>query len=47
MERVFEIGNAPSLKIEVAAPARAVSSSGSLSLSPDQAKSFTLTLHWK
>jgi len=47
IERVFEIGNAAPLKIEVAAPARAESSSGSLSLSPDQAKSFTLTLHWK
>lgn len=47
IERAFEIENAPPLKIEVAAPARAESSSGSLSLTAAQAKSFTLTLHWK
>ena len=47
IERAFEIKNAPPLKIEVAAPARAESSSGSLSLTAAQAKSFTLTLRWK
>lgn len=47
IERVFEIENAPPLKIEVAAPARVESSSGGLSLTAAQSKSFTLNLHWK
>lgn len=47
IERAFEIENAAPLKIEVAAPARAESSSGSLALTAAQAKSFTLTVRWK
>jgi cytochrome c551/c552 len=47
IERAFEIENAAPLKIEVAVPARAESSSGSLALTAAQAKSFTLTLRWK
>lgn len=47
LQRDFQIKDAKPLKIEVAAPARAESSTGSLSLDAGQAGSFTLTLHWK
>lgn len=47
LSREFQISSAPSLKVEVAPPARAESSTGSLSISGEQARSFILTLHWK
>lgn len=47
LSREFRISGTPPLKVEVAPPARAESSTGSLAISGEQAKSFTLTLHWK